>query len=482
MPVHYGTPQARIILLATILASGMAFLDGTVVNVALPRIESDLGGGFSTIQWVLDSYLLMLGSLVLIGGALGDLLGRRRVFLWGIVGFGITSLACGLAPTAATLVLARAAQGLAAAFMVPGSLAILSSVFAGPDRGRAIGLWSGLSGIVTAIGPFIGGTLVDAHPSGWRAVFLINLPLVLVCIWLVRKGIPDIPGTRTTAPLLGQVDIAGGLLAVLGLGLLVGALIEASRIGVAWSAAGSVAGVAALALFVAVERRRAVTMRPPPMMPPHLFAIRSFSVANAQTFVVYGALGAVLLLFTVGLQIGLGWSALAAGAAGLPITIILALGSARVGAWLPTIGSRPLLTAGPIIMTIGIGILATIRPGATYLFPILPGIVIFSLGLVLMVAPITTTALGEIPTDQSGVGSGINNAIARIAGLVAVAAIPLAAGLTSIDADAGAAVFDGYTRAALWCAALCLAGAAIAWFGFQPDTGKVTSQETPESH
>ena len=477
-PLRYGTPQARAVLWATILASGVAFLDGTVVNVALPRIEADLGGGFATLQWVLDSYLLTLGSLVLIGGSLGDLLGRRRVFRWGIISFGITSAACGLAPTAETLIAARAAQGVAAALMVPGSLAILSSVFAGEDRGKAIGLWSGLSGIVTAIGPFLGGFLVDAHPSGWRAVFLINLPLVAVAAWLTARSVPDLPGNRTAEPLIRQVDFLGAGLAVVGLALVVGPLIEFARIGPVWAAASVTAGIAVLAAFIVVERRRAVTRRPPPMMPPALFSIRSFSVANAETFVVYGALGAVLLLFTVGLQIGLGWSALWAGAAGIPITIILAAGSSRVGALLPRVGSRVLLTAGPAVMSVGILLLATIRPGDTYWWPILPGIVIFGLGLVLMVAPITTTALGEIPVEQSGVGSGVNNAIARIAGLVAVAAIPLAAGLTETSAASGAAVFDGYTRAALLAAALTAAGAVLAWFGFTADTGKV-AKDTP---
>ena len=472
-PLRYGTPQARAVLWATILASGVAFLDGTVVNVALPRIEADLGGGFATLQWVLDSYLLTLGSLVLIGGSLGDLLGRRRVFHWGIVSFAVTSVACGLAPTAEALIAARAAQGVAAALMVPGSLAILSSVFAGPDRGRAIGLWSGLSGIVTAIGPFAGGVLVDAHPSGWRAVFLLNLPLLAVAGWLTTRGVPDLPGTRTAKPLTRQVDFLGGGLAVVGLALVVGPLIEFARIGPIWTVLGVVAGSVVLALFLAVERRRARTRRPPPMMPPSLFAIRSFSVANAETFVVYGALGSVLLLFTVGLQIGLGWPALWAGAAGIPITIILAVGSSRVGALLPKVGSRVLLTAGPAVMTVGILLLATIRPGDTYLWPILPGIVVFGLGLVLMVAPITTTALGEVPVEQSGVGSGVNNAIARIAGLIAVAAIPLAAGLTDATASSGADVFPGYTRAALLAAGLTALGAVLAWFGFTPDTGKV---------
>jgi EmrB/QacA subfamily drug resistance transporter len=469
--LRYGTPAARPALAATILASGMAFLDGSVVTVALPRIEADLGGGFATMQWVTDAYLLTLGSLVLIGGALGDLLGRRRVFLWGIAGFGVTSVLCGLAPTAGTLVVARTLQGAAAALMVPASLAILSSVFAGPDRGRAIGLWSGLSGITTAVGPVVGGFLVDLGTAGWRAVFLLNVPLAILSVWLARRGIPEIPGTRSPGPLRSQVDILGGVLAVTGLALLVGSLIEAYRIGPVLALLGAATGIALLVAFIAVERRRSETQRPPAMMPPDLFRIRSFAVANVQTFVVYAALSGVLLLFTVTIQIGLGWSALAAGAAGLPITLILALGSSRAGGLLPVLGARAMLTAGPAVMAVGIAVLATVRPGATYLVPMLPGLVIFSLGLTLVVAPITTTALGDIPEQQSGVGSGINNAVARIAGLVAIAAVPLAAGFDTTSATDD--LFAAYSWAQLLCAGLCLSGAVVAWFGFRPDTGRV---------
>ena len=449
----------------------MAFLDGSVVNVALPRIEQDLGGGFATMQWVTDGYLLTLGSLVLIGGALGDLLGRRRVFLWGIVGFGITSVLCGISPTAGTLVAARALQGAAAAMMVPASLAILSSVFIGPDRGRAIGLWSGLSGVTTALGPVVGGVLIDLHPAGWRAVFLLNIPLALASAWLTRHGVPDIPGARTAQPLRDQVDVLGGVLAVAGLALVVGALIEADRIGAVPAWLGVLTGLTLLAAFLAVEVRRQATGRPPPMMPPALFRIRSFAVANVQTFVVYAALGAVLLLLTVGLQLGLGWSATAAGAATVPVTVVLALASSRVGALLPRVGARILLTSGPAVMAVGLLILAGIGPGSTYLFPVLPGLLVFAVGLTLVVAPITTTALGDISEHQAGVGSGVNNAVARIAGLIAIAAIPLAAGLA---AGAGSdALFAGYTRAMLLCCGLCLLGAVVAWFGFTRDTGRV---------
>lgn len=469
--LKYGTAAARPALAATILASGMAFLDGSVVTVALPKIEEDLGGGFATMQWVTDAYLLTLGSLVLIGGALGDLLGKRRVFLWGIVGFGITSVLCGLAPTAGTLVAARTLQGMAAALMVPASLAILSTVFAGADRGRAIGLWSGLSGITTAVGPVVGGFMVDLGTAGWRAVFLLNVPLAILAVVLTKRGIPEIPGMRKPGPLRSQVDILGGLLAVSGLAMLVASLIEAHRIGTLLAALGVAVGLGLLAAFVAVENRRSRTQHPPAMMPPALFRIRSFAVANVQTFVVYAALSGVLLLFTVTIQVGLGWSALAAGAAGLPITLFLAVGSSRAGGLLPVLGARVMLTAGPALMAVGIAVLATMRPGSSYLWPMLPGLVIFSIGLTLVVAPITTTALGDIPEEQSGVGSGINNAVARIAGLLAIAAVPLAAGF---DTNAGIDdLFASYSVAQLLCAGLCLAGALVAWLGFSAQTGRV---------
>jgi EmrB/QacA subfamily drug resistance transporter len=481
-PLRYGTAQARVVLAATILASGVAFLDGTLVNVALPRIEEDLGGGLATLQWVLDGYLLTLGALVLIGGALGDLLGRRRVFGWGIGAFAATSVLCGLAPTAGALIAARTAQGAAAALMVPASLAILSSVFDGADRGRAIGLWSGWSGVTTAFGPFVGGAMVDAASWGWRAVFLINVPICAVAFWLTRRGVPELAPGRTAAPLAEQLDVLGGVLAVLGLGLLVGALIETRRIGPQWTAAGVAAGAAVLVAFLAVERRRERTGAPPPMMPPSFFRIVTFSVANLQTFVVYGALGALLFLFTVALQIGLGWSALAAGAAGVPITVVLVLFSSRVGALVPKVGARPLLTAGPLIMAAGIVLLSRIGPGDGYLFDVLPGVLLFAAGLVLVVAPITTTALGDIPQASSGVGSGVNNAVARIAGLLAVAAIPLLAGLSGLQADSGADVFPGFARAGLICAGLCVLGAVIGLVGYPASAGKARAGMAQGSH
>lgn len=478
--LQWGTKQARLALTATILGSGLAFLDGSVVSVALPHIQADLGGGLATTQWAMDGYLLTLGSLVLIGGSLGDLLGKRRIFLTGVVLFGVTSVLCGLAPTAQLLIVARMLQGVAAALLVPTSLALLNAVFSGSDRGKAIGAWSGLSGIFTAVGPPVGGLLVDSVPHGWRWVFLINLPLVVAAYVLGRSAIPPIPGTRQPGPLRSQIDIAGGLLVAIGLGLIVGPLIEVQRLPRAVTVGAVIVGLGLLAGFVALERKRERTGNPDPMVRMSLFGIRSFTVANAVTFVVYGGLQGMFFLVTIGLQQGLGYSALAAGLAGLPVTIVLALFSSRVGGTVGRWGARPLLTLGPLIMAVGILILATMAIGQPYWASVFTGFVVFSIGLVLVVAPVTTTALAELPAEYSGVGSGINNAIARIAGLIAIILLPLIAGMSASQDHAlttGEAFLSDYRPAMLAAASICALGGLLAWFGFHPNDGKLSLAE-----
>ena len=481
--IAFGSGIGRRVLAMAIVASGIGFLDATVVNVALPKIEAELGGGFATIQWVLDAYLLTLGALVLVGGALGDSLGRKRVFVWGVSGFAVTSLLCGLAPNATTLIVARALQGVAAALMIPGSLSLLSSLFRPQDRGRAIGAWSGLAGLVTALGPFVGGVLVDSGSSGWRWVFLLNLPLAAVVLWLAR-GIPtpDVDQRKNASlpPLREQIDFAGAGLTILGLALIVTPLIEARNIPGWLTAASILAGLAVLYGFWLLEQHREIRRTPPPMLPPSLWKIRSFSMANFITLFIYGGLSSVLLLFTIGFQIGLGWSALAAGAAGLPITLVLALLSSRIGGLLPKYGSRNLLTLGASLICLGALGLAALPDDASYWVNVLPPLLLFALGLAFMVAPITTTALGDIPVASSGTGSGVNNAVARIAGLIAIALVPLAAGLTSFDAEAGATVLPGYRRAMLICAALLALAAVLSWFGFSKETGRVTGEATAD--
>lgn len=457
-----SSATGRRAVAASIVGSGMAFLDGTIVTVAAPHIMADLGGGFAGMQWVLDGYLLTLGALVLVGGALGDLLGKRQVFIAGTVGFALASAACSLAPGIAVLVAARMLQGVCAALLVPTSLALLNAVFSGADRGRAIGIWSGLSGIFTALGPFVGGALVDAFPYGWRLAFLINLPLGAVAVWLARTSMPDLPGTRTAAPLLAQLDLAGAGLATLGLGLVVGPLIELDQLGpAAWFGVGT--GVALLIAFVLLEKRRGSTAQPPPMLPLAMFRIRSFTVANLVTFVVYGALSAATFLLTIYLQLNLGYSALAAGAAGIPITVLLALFSSRVGALVSRFGPRWFLVAGPLVMAVGLAWLSLVAPGSSYLTSVLPAMLVFAAGLVLVVAPVTTAALLDVGPARSGTASGVNNAVARVAGLLAIAVLPAAAGIGA----AGTGLGLGYPRAMLISAGLCAIGAGIAAVGFR---------------
>ncbi|MEI6622493.1 MAG: MFS transporter [Actinomycetes bacterium] len=473
--VEWKSRQGWLALTATIMASGLAFLDSSVVGVALPHIESDLGGGFATLQWVMNGYLLTLGALVLVGGALGDLIGKRRMFLAGVVGFGITSILCGLAPTSGALVGARMLQGAAAALMIPTSLAILNTIFRGPNRSRAIGAWSGLSGLFTAIGPFIGGIAVQTGSSGWRWIFLINIPLVIGAVFFARAAIPPLVGSRTAASLRSQVDFAGGVLAVVGLLLVVGPLIEVHRLGGALTAGLVGLGLVVLVAFGLVENRRAKTLSPPPLIRLSLFRIRTFRIANLLTFVVYGSLGAAFFLVTVSLQVGMGYSAIAAGAAGIPVTIMMAGLSAKMGGVLQKVGARPLLTIGPALMAVGMTLLAIMRPGESYWVGVFPGYTIFGLGLACVVAPVTATALTDVSSDQSGAAAGVNNALARIASLAMITVLPVIAGMATSQADtlvSGVAFLDQFRVAMLIAAGTCLAGAVVAAVGFRSGDGR----------
>jgi EmrB/QacA subfamily drug resistance transporter len=454
--IAFDSRRGRLVLAAAITASGVAFLDGSVVNVALPKIGADLGGGFATLQWVVDAYLLTLGSLVLVGGALGDLLGRRRVFHAGILGFGGASLLCAVAPSATVLALSRGVQGVAAALLVPGSLSLMSSLFEGADRGRAIGAWSGLSGVFFALGPFVGGFLVALAPWGWRLVFLVNLPIVTVAVLLSRASVPDLPGTRGGA----RLDLAGAVLVTLGLGLVVYPLIEWDRLGRSWALPLLVVGVVLLLVFLVVERRA-----PMPMMPLALFRIRTFSVANVVTFVVYAALGSASFLVVVTLQEAMGYSAFASGAALLPVTASLLLLSSRVGGLVPIVGGRLLLTTGGLVTGLGMLLFLRVEPGSTYVGGVLPAVLVFALGLALVVAPVTTTVLGDVGPARSGVASGVNNAVARVGSLVAVAVLPLVSGLSSASTDDPEALIAGFHTAMVASAGLCVLGGLVALLG-----------------
>lgn len=442
--VRTGTARGRWVLLATILGSGVASLDATVVNVALETIGRDLGAGFSGLQWTLNGYTLTLAALILLGGSLGDRYGRRRVFLVGLVWFALASLLCGLAWNIEVLVGARALQGVGGALLTPGSLALISATFDHRDRGAAVGAWSGLGGVAGAVGPFLGGWLVDQVT--WRAVFLINLPLAAVVLWVTLRHVPESRDTDEVPAL----DVSGAALAALGL-----AGVTYGVIGGSWAA--GLGGVAVLVVFVLVERRSTH-----PLVPLELFASRLFVAANLVTLVVYGAISSVFFLLVLQLQVVGGFSPLAAGAATLPVTVLMLLLSARAGRLAQRTGPRLPMTAGPVLAAVGLLLLLRVGAGASYLTDVLPAVAVFGLGLATMVAPLTATVLGAAPDHLAGTASGVNNAVARTAGLLSVAALPVLAGLTG-DAYTDAAVFGPGFRVAMSIAAgLLVAGAVVA--------------------
>jgi MFS family permease len=358
---------------------------------------------------------------------------------------------------------------------------LLSNSFAPEDRGRAIGSWSGLGTVFAAAGPFLGGLLVATGPHGWRWIFLVNVPVVAIALVLSRRGLPDVPGSRTQDSLRGQVDAAGAMLAVLGLGLLIAPLIEVSRLPLPAVVGLMAAGAATLVAFGLLERRRTVTGRPPAMLPVHLFAVRAFTVANVVTFAVYGALGAGSFLLTIALQVGLGYEPWAAGLATLPMTVIVAAFSPTVGSLVPRFGPRPFLALGPAVIATALIVLSRIAPGSNYVTGVLPGVLLFGVGLALVVAPVTTAAVAYVGQEHSGVASGVNNAVARIGTLVTVALIPVIGGLSRAGLDQSQALVDGYARAMASAAALTAAGAVAAWFGLPSGRPPEPAPDRPAS-
>lgn len=428
---------------ATVLGSSLAMLDGTVVNVALPRIGEDLGAEVAGLQWVLSGYTLTLASLILFGGALGDRVGRRRVFVWGTVWFAGASALCALAPNVTILVAARLLQGVGAALLTPGSLAIISASFDEEDQGAAIGLWSGLGGVAAAVGPLLGGWLVEV--AGWRSVFLINLPLAVAVVWVSARHVPE---TRDPHP-PERLDVLGSALAALALGALTYGLIERA----VWAV---IAGLVLMAAFVVVERRSRYAL-----VPGSLFASRVFVAANLVTLAVYAALGGVFFLLLLQLQIVSGYSPLAAGVASLPITILMLLLSSRAGRWAQIHGPRIPMTVGPLLGAGGLLLMLRIGPDASYPTQVLPAVLVFGLGLSALVAPLTAAVLGSVSSDQAGIASGVNNAVARTSQLLAVAALPALAGIGA-DALADPAAFaSGFRVAMLICSGLLLIGAVL---------------------
>ena len=449
--LRMGTARGRWVLFTTVLGSSLAMLDATVVNVALERIGTDLDAGFSGLQWTVNAYTLTLASLILLGGSLSDRLGRRRVFVAGVVWFAVASLLCGLAMNVEMLIVARALQGVGGALLTPGSLAIISASFAGSDRAAAVGAWSGLGGVAGAIGPFLGGWLVE---WSWRAVFLVNLPVAVLIIVVAARHVPE---TRDPDAAPG-LDWTGTVLVVAGLGGLTYALTAAGEDGLDPRVVllGAV-GVLALVAFTVVQRRS-----PHPLVPPVLFRNAQFTAANAVTLLVYAPLGVVFVLLVLQLQVVSGYSPLLAGTALLPVTVLMLLFSARAGALAQRIGPRLPMTAGPLLAAAGLLLLSRVGPDASYVAEVLPGALVFGAGLTLLVAPLTATVLASAEDRYAGVASGVNNAVARAAGLLAVAVVPVAAGIGGDDYTDPDAFGSGFRTAMLICCGLLLAGAGVA--------------------
>ncbi len=444
--------RGRMMLAGVILGSGVAILDGSVVNVALRTIGRDLGASLAQLQWVVNGYLLALASLVLVGGALGDRFGRRRVYLIGVGWFLVASALCAAAQTPAQLIALRVLQGVGAALLTPGALSLIQSSFRPEDRAPAIGTWAGLSGVAAAIGPLLGGWLVDN--ASWRWIFAINVPLCVAVFALTWRAAPE---SRDTT-IEGRFDALGATLTVIALGAATYALTASGDTGGAAVLAAWVVSVSAGVAFVVVEERTAS-----PLVPLRLFRSRIFSAANAMTLLVYGALGGVSLFTVLQLQAA-GWSALQAGLTGMPVTLSLLLLSSRAAALSARIGPRVPMTVGPLVCAAGVLLLLGVGEGSTW-WSVLPGMTVFALGLALLVAPLTTAVLAAAPEHFAGVASGLNNAVARAGSLLAVAALPALVGLAGDDYLDLDAMTDGYRAAMLWCAGLLAAGGVVSWFG-----------------
>jgi MFS family permease len=477
--LRYASSTGRWVLAATVLGSGIAALDATVVGIALPAIGRDFHASVAGMQWVVDGYTLPLAGLLLLGGALGDLYGRRKVFVIGVVWFAVASLACGLAPNTGFLVATRALQGAGAALLTPGSLAILQASFAPDDRSKAIGAWSGLGGVATAIGPFLGGWLIGA--VSWRLIFFINLPIAVAVVAIAVRHVPEslaggapdgrkrhsiappaAPSPGGTTPRWGPrqpLDIGGAVTISLALVGLTYGLIAASSDG--WAApavlASLLAGAAMFVAFCVVETRGAH-----PMLPLAIFKSRQFSAANAVTFVVYGALGGALFLVPVVLQEVSGYSALEAGVAMLPLTVIMLALSARSAALSARIGPRLQMTVGPLLIGAGMALFVRVHGKGDYLTQVLPAVLVLGFGLVTNVAPLTATAMSAAPAEHSGIASAVNNDVARAASLIAVAVLPALAGITGDVYLHPAALTHGFHNAVLIAAAASVVAGLLA--------------------
>lgn len=450
--IELDSSTGRIVLTTVVLGSAVASLTATVVNVALPTLASDLGAESSGQKWILNGYTLTLAAFILIGGSLGDRFGRLRMYRIGVTWFAVASLLCALAWNTQALVGFRLLQGVGGALLTPGSLAIIESSLRRDDRGRGIGAWSGITGLAGAIGPLLGGLLVEIS---WRWVFVINLPIAIVVVVLSR-WVPETSDPRAKdAPL----DLTGAALSTVMLGAVSYAFIEGPEAGFSTAEmVVSAVGVIAGALLWWVERRRAH-----PMLPLDLFADRTFAVANGLTFAIYGGMGVLFFLLSVQLQVTAGWSAIETGTALLPVTVIMLLLSSKAGDLALRIGPRWPLTIGPLVMAIGMVMMTRVGPDAAFVSDVLPAVTVFGFGLAGIVAPVTTTALGSVPDERAGAASGTNNAVARTGGLLAVAIIPAVVGLTGDALSDPAQLDPGFDMAMIVSAGIVASAGACAF-------------------
>jgi len=438
-----------LILLVAILASFVAFLDGSVVGVALPQISEQLGGGLSTQQWVNDAYLITLGSLILAAGSLSDIFGRKKIIVYGLIGFLITSLLCAIAPTVEVLVISRALQGVAGALLVPSSLALIVGAFSGPAQSKAIGSWTAWTGVAFIIGPLVGGLSVDF--MSWRWVFIINVIPIAIALILLRKLHFDEQLNQSKT-----LDIPGVILGAVGLGGVVFALIEQGNYGWANPLIWVTFTVGAICLISFIYHESKTKY---PMLPLNLFSVRNFSAGNIATFFIYSALSLQGFILVIFLQQVAGYTATLAGLVSLPITILMLLLSSKFGALAGKYGPRLFMTLGPIVSGIGVFSMLSVQVPVNYWAQLLPGIILFGIGLSITVAPLTSAILGSIKTSQAGIGSAVNNAVSRIAGLIAVAIIGIFAG-SALD-------LEGFRTGLMICAALLFIGGLVSFVGIQ---------------
>lgn len=448
--------KGKLVLVVSILASFVAFLDGSVINVALPAISNSLGGGLSLQQWVVNAYLLTLGSLILIAGSLSDLFGRKKILAYGLVGFGVASLLCAIAPNGTILIISRALQGAAGALLVPSSLALIISYFKGADQGKAIGTWTAWTGVAFVIGPLVGGALVDF--GSWRYIFAINILPIAITLFLLSKLNID-----EKLPKKPTIDYLGAVLCVVILAGPVYALIEQPHFG--WSdprvALPMILGLLALIAFIRVEQSAKQ-----PFLPLSLFSIRNFLYGNYATVSIYGGLSVGTFILVIFLQQVVGYSATQAGLSLMPITLVMFALSPRFGALSGKYGPRLFMTVGPLIISLGSLLFLTIDENPSYLLNVLPGVLLFGLGLSVTVAPLTTAILGSIDSANAGIASAVNNAVSRIAGLIAIAVIGVVIG--------SELTVEGFHRAILVMAVLIASGGLISFFGISNSRVKAT--------